>query len=410
MDPERILLHGNAKPRRRSGGGAGGRGSAYVVDSLDELDRLERLANRPQGPAAARQPVGSARQRTRWGETGLRRLQVRPAVRAAPRGSRYRLALATLSRVCSHIGSQILGWEPFERPCVCGTQLTDLPLADADLQTRVRGLAAPQPPSPSPRAWLVMLTARSPAARRADHRRSRVADRGRARDGHRLGSGRPSSGRGGTVAWRTTWSACTHGRHSLRLCSTTAAFHHLRCRRPTLRELATGSCRTRSWLPLGAGFCPDDRRARSPALANNYNGACRAANRRAVRRACASSPNGVTPSRTGRLATARSSWRSQSRAGSRHGGHDSRGGRAGRCLAAWRQAGLRTRQRLLRGAPRQRAARELGYVPRRPLASGNTHAVGGGDRRHREPVLRRRARVQRRNRRSGNDRAARQFR
>jgi diaminopimelate decarboxylase len=122
--PERIVVHGNAKSEAELRMALRHRVGAIVVDNFDEIDRLERLA--AEGELADRgegQPVlvrvtpdvkGETHEKISTGQAnskfGFGMGEAQEAI-ARLRG----VAGLTLSGVHAHIGSQLLGLEPFRR-------------------------------------------------------------------------------------------------------------------------------------------------------------------------------------------------------------------------------------------------------------------------------------------------------
>ena len=116
VDPERIVLHGNAKTDADILAALGSGVGLIVIDAVDELDRLTRLVTRPQrvlvrvnpdvrAPTLAAIATGHA-----GSKFGIPAQDV-PAVVSFLRGHE----LLVLDGLHAHIGSQILSVEPFAR-------------------------------------------------------------------------------------------------------------------------------------------------------------------------------------------------------------------------------------------------------------------------------------------------------
>jgi diaminopimelate decarboxylase len=138
--PERIVMHGNAKSEAELGMALEHRLGAIVVDNFDEIDRLERLltAREPLhgGSAAAHQAVlvrvnpdvsGETHEKISTGHAdskfGFAMADAHEAI-ARVRGVEG-LELVGLH---AHIGSQLLGLEPFRREVAELAKLGDFPV------------------------------------------------------------------------------------------------------------------------------------------------------------------------------------------------------------------------------------------------------------------------------------------
>ncbi|MGO9320469.1 MAG: diaminopimelate decarboxylase [Solirubrobacteraceae bacterium] len=137
--PERIVLHGNAKSEAELRMALRHRVGAIVVDNFDEIDRLERLV--AEGELADRsdgQPVlvrvtpdvsGETHEKISTGQAdskfGFGVAQAGEAI------ARLRAVQGlSLRGLHAHIGSQLLGLEPFRREAAEFAKLGDFPVWD----------------------------------------------------------------------------------------------------------------------------------------------------------------------------------------------------------------------------------------------------------------------------------------
>jgi diaminopimelate decarboxylase len=161
--PERIVLHGNAKSEAELRMALRHRVGLVVIDNLDEIDRLERLVAEGELPDRAGadgepngQPVllrvtpdvrGDTHEKISTGQADSKfGFSMADAPDAIARARRVRgLSLQGLH---AHIGSQLLGLEPFRSEVAELATLGDLPVWDLGGGLGVQYTATqPSPPS-----------------------------------------------------------------------------------------------------------------------------------------------------------------------------------------------------------------------------------------------------------------------
>jgi diaminopimelate decarboxylase len=135
FSPERLVLHGNAKSQLELGMGLELGVGLIVVDNFDEIDRLEGLL---AGHAGGVQPVLVRVTPNVWGETHEK-------ISTGQADSKFGFGMAEaqeaiarveaipglkLEGVHAHIGSQLLGLEPFRSEVAEVAKLGDFPVWD----------------------------------------------------------------------------------------------------------------------------------------------------------------------------------------------------------------------------------------------------------------------------------------
>jgi diaminopimelate decarboxylase len=183
--PERIVLHGNAKSEAELRMALRHRVGLVVIDNFDEIDRLERLiaegelpdrASRDGGPNG--QPVlvrvtpdvrGDTHEKISTGQADSKfGFAMADAPEAIARARRVRgLSLQGLH---AHIGSQLLGLEPFRSEVAELATLGDFPVWDLGGGLGVQYTAA-QPSPPSIEEYVAAVVRATHAHRGGAHRR-----------------------------------------------------------------------------------------------------------------------------------------------------------------------------------------------------------------------------------------------
>src|SRR4029077_8795803 len=152
--PQRIVLHGNAKSEAELRAGLHARVGLIVVDNLDEIERLERLTAEGQAGADARQPVlvrvtpgvrGGTPEKISTGQADSKfGFAIEQAGEALARVRA--VAGLSLQGVHAHIGSQLLGLEPFRAEVAELAKLGDFPVWNLGGGLGVRYTAEQQAP------------------------------------------------------------------------------------------------------------------------------------------------------------------------------------------------------------------------------------------------------------------------
>jgi diaminopimelate decarboxylase len=154
---ERIVFHGNAKSEAELGMAVGHRVGALVIDNFDEVDRLQRLLEQadPAGGGAAPQNVlirvtpdvrGETHEKISTGQADSK-FGFAMADAAAAIARVQRVSGLSLQGLHAHIGSQLLGLEPFRREVAELAGLGDFPVWDlgGGLGVRYTGDQSPPP-------------------------------------------------------------------------------------------------------------------------------------------------------------------------------------------------------------------------------------------------------------------------
>jgi diaminopimelate decarboxylase len=156
FQPERIVVHGNAKSEAELRMALRHRVGVIVIDNLDEVDRLERLlgegalADRAEQPVLVRVTPDIRAETHEKISTGQADSKFGFAMADAPAaieriGSISGLSLRGLH---AHVGSQLLELEPFRREAAELARLGDFPVWDLGGGLGVR-YTDEQPPPPS---------------------------------------------------------------------------------------------------------------------------------------------------------------------------------------------------------------------------------------------------------------------
>jgi diaminopimelate decarboxylase len=156
FQPERIVVHGNAKSEAELRMALRHRVGVIVIDNLDEVDRLERLLGEGALADRAEQPVlvrvtpdirGETHEKISTGQADSKfGFAMADAPAAIERiGSISGLSLRGLH---AHVGSQLLELEPFRREAAELARLGDFPVWDLGGGLGVR-YTDEQPPPPS---------------------------------------------------------------------------------------------------------------------------------------------------------------------------------------------------------------------------------------------------------------------
>jgi diaminopimelate decarboxylase len=133
FQPQRLLLHGNAKSEGELAAALELRLGAIVVDNFDEIDRLERMRRPAEGqPVLVRVTPGVAGETHEKISTGQADSKFGFAIEQAPE------AIARLSSIDglelqglhAHVGSQLLSLEPFRRAADALAALGEFPVWD----------------------------------------------------------------------------------------------------------------------------------------------------------------------------------------------------------------------------------------------------------------------------------------
>ncbi len=155
FEPARIVVHGNAKSEAELRGALGAQVAAIVIDNFDEIERLERLIAGGAMPGAP-QPVllrvtpdvrGDTHEKI---STGQADSKFGFAMADAPRAVERVRAVdgLLLQGLHAHIGSQLLGLEPFRREVAELARLGEFPVWDLGGGLGVRYTEnQPEPPS-----------------------------------------------------------------------------------------------------------------------------------------------------------------------------------------------------------------------------------------------------------------------
>src|SRR5271166_1450224 len=167
FDAARIVVHGNAKSEAELRGALREGVAAIVIDNFDEIDRLERLigAGAVAGAAGSRsQPVlvrvtpdvrGDTHEKISTGQADSKfgfAMADAPAAIARVREAHGLL----LQGLHAHIGSQLLGLEPFRREVAELARLGDFPVWDLGGGLGVR-YTEQQPAPPSIEEYVTAL-------------------------------------------------------------------------------------------------------------------------------------------------------------------------------------------------------------------------------------------------------------
>jgi diaminopimelate decarboxylase len=143
FQPERIVVHGNAKSEAELRRALEERVGAIVVDNFDEIERLERLLSAPESPQGG--AGGAAAQTVLVRVTPNVRGETHEKVSTGQADSKFGFAMGDareaiarlrgiegleLAGVHAHIGSQLLGLEPFRREVAELAKLGDFPVWD----------------------------------------------------------------------------------------------------------------------------------------------------------------------------------------------------------------------------------------------------------------------------------------
>ena len=186
FSPERIVLHGNAKSedelRMALARGVG----LIVLDNFDEIERLESLlaagarGGRRRAAGARARHAGRARRDAREDLHRPGRLQVRLLDRAGRRGVRACAGADGLSLqgVHAHIGSQLLGLDPFRAEVAELAKLGDFAVWDLGGGLGVR-YTRDQPAAPTIEDYVGALV-RAAHAHDGGERRRLLIEPGRA--------------------------------------------------------------------------------------------------------------------------------------------------------------------------------------------------------------------------------------
>jgi diaminopimelate decarboxylase len=154
--PERIVVHGNAKSDAELAMALGHRARLIVIDNFDEIDRLERLLGEGALPGGGRQAVlvrvtpdvrGDTHAKI---STGQADSKFGFAAGQAPEAIARIEAVGglALEGVHAHVGSQLLGLEPFRREVAELAALGEYPVYDLGGGLGVRYTEdQPAPPS-----------------------------------------------------------------------------------------------------------------------------------------------------------------------------------------------------------------------------------------------------------------------
>jgi diaminopimelate decarboxylase len=165
--PERIVLHGNAKSEAELRMALRHRVGLIVLDNFDEIDRLQRLvAEGALGDRAGGQPVlvrvtpdvkGETHEKISTGQAdskfGFAMAQAGEAIARLEA-----VAGLSLQGLHAHIGSQLLGLEPFRREARELATLGQFPMWDLGGGLGVRYIED-QPPAPSIEEYVRALVA-----------------------------------------------------------------------------------------------------------------------------------------------------------------------------------------------------------------------------------------------------------
>ncbi len=167
FDAARIVVHGNAKSEAELGGALREGVAAIVIDNFDEIDRLERLIGAgavPGGAGSRLQPVllrvtpdvrGDTHEKISTGQADSKfgfAMADAPAAIARVREVHGLL----LQGLHAHIGSQLLGLEPFRREVAELARLGDFPVWDLGGGLGVR-YTEQQPAPPSIEEYVTAL-------------------------------------------------------------------------------------------------------------------------------------------------------------------------------------------------------------------------------------------------------------
>jgi diaminopimelate decarboxylase len=160
VTPERIVVHGNAKSEAELALALEHRVGLIVVDNFDELARLERLvgeSERPQ-PVLVRVTPDVRGQTHEKISTGQADSKFGFAMGDAPEAIARVQGIAGLSLqgVHAHVGSQLLGLEPFRREVAELATLGDFPVWDLGGGLGVQ-YTSDQPPAPSIEEYVAAL-------------------------------------------------------------------------------------------------------------------------------------------------------------------------------------------------------------------------------------------------------------
>jgi diaminopimelate decarboxylase len=162
MEPERIVLHGNAKTDVELATAIEAGVGTVVIDNFDDIDRLERLVTGEQGVLVRVLPGvrPDTHEAIATGQAGSKFGMPLPQAAEAIARLRHSHRLR-LDGLHLHIGSQILTTEPWERAVEAVASLGEFDVYDLGGGLGVKYTYGQQPPSPE--SWVRAL---ADAARR----------------------------------------------------------------------------------------------------------------------------------------------------------------------------------------------------------------------------------------------------